>query len=75
VIIALDPDIPVDNQKVLFTARGVGQGSFQLDDRDLGPADQPLGWQPEPGSHQLRLRRQDDGRVLDTVHFQVRSAQ
>ena len=75
VIIALDPDIPVDNQKVLFTARGVGQGSFQLDERDLGPADQPLGWQPEPGSHQLRLRRQDDGRVLDTVHFQVRSAQ
>ena len=72
VIIALDPDIPVDNQKVWFRARGVNQARFLLDERDLGPADSPLDWMPEPGQHRLSLRHPDDGRILDAVHFQVR---
>ena len=72
VIIALDPDIPLNNQKVWFSARGVKQDRFHLDERDLGPADQSLGWLPEPGQHRLTLRRQDDGHILDSVSFQVR---
>ena len=72
VIIALDPDIPLNNQKVWFSAHGVKQERFHLDERDLGAADQALGWLPEPGQHRLTLRRQDDGHILDSISFQVR---
>lgn len=70
--IALDPDIPVQNQKLVFRARPARSGtSFLLDDRPMGGAGNPVKWRPEPGSHVLKLK-DSRGRILDTVKFQVR---
>lgn len=73
VIIALDPDIPPEYQQVIFSAAGGGAADFLLDDRLVGPADRPRKWLPQPGPHQLKLRRRSDGQLLDTVAFQVRA--
>jgi len=71
-IIALDPDIPLDNQKVLFKARpGNAELSFVLDGEVLAAADMAVKWLPAPGRHTLVLRNQT-GEVHDKVEFQVR---
>ncbi len=72
VIIALDPDIPYENQVVFFTARAtLGDAVFVLDGKRLGPAGNSLKWRPTPGSHKLLLAGQG-GTVYDTVEFSVR---
>lgn len=71
-IVALDPDIPLRNQKLVFRARPARSGtSFLLDDRPMGGAENPVKWLPEPGSHVLKLK-DNRGRIVDTVKFQVR---
>jgi penicillin-binding protein 1C len=72
VIVALDPDIPPGNQRLVFSAQGV-QGlaaEWVLDGEPIGPAGEPVRWAPVPGSHRLVLRA--DGRELDAVAFRVR---
>lgn len=71
VIIALDPDIPARHQQVWFKARGGETAGFVLDGAALGPAGHPLAWAPYPGNHLLELRG-GNGKVLDSVRFQVR---
>lgn len=73
VIIALDPDIPARHQQVWFKARNGSGAVFILDGAAVGPADRPRFWRPRPGSHVLELKRNSDGRILDTVWFQVRA--
>ncbi|WP_333687929.1 penicillin-binding protein 1C [Methylococcus capsulatus] len=71
-IIALDPDIPARNQKLILRARPARAGiSFFLDGRPVGPAEAPVKWSPEPGGHVLKLM-DDRGRTLDLVRFEVR---
>ena len=72
-IIALDPDIPPANQKIQFRAKGGEQAIFTLDEKSIGSAAVPFAWQPSPGTHVLKLRRELDGHVVDTVRFQVRA--
>jgi len=77
-VLALDPDIPADLQRVAFEARGAGEESadavrWSLDGRDLGPVAGILPWPLEPGRHRLELRA-GDGRTLDAVSFEVRGA-
>ncbi len=72
-IIAIDPDIPRDDQRVAFT---VGPGTnrsarWMLDGRDLGPAQSAALWPPRRGTHRLVLR-DASGRALDAISFQVR---
>jgi len=73
IIIALDPDIPPANQKIQFRAKGGEQAIFILDEKPMGPAGAPYAWQPSPGTHVLKLRREVDGFVVDTIRFQVRA--
>ena len=72
VIIALDPDIPYENQAVFFTARAsLENAEFVLDGKRLGPAANSFKWRPTPGPHKLALAGQG-GAVVDTVEFNVR---
>lgn len=71
-IIAVDPDIPDDTQRVLFQASAaVAGGSWRLDDLPLGEGNDVLAWEPKPGHHVLTLH-DADGVELDRVAFQVR---
>ena len=71
-IIAIDPDIPADRQRVPIRARGAtAQLAFRMDGEALGAADSQLLWSPRTGAHRLalvdRVRR-----VVDQVLFTVR---
>ena len=72
VIVALDPDIPAGNQRLVFNAEGVHglQAEWVLDGEPIGPAGEPVRWAPVPGRHRLALRA--GGRELDAVAFRVR---
>ena len=71
-IIALDPDIPLRNQRIPVTAQGVKAGMLiTLNDKVLGPATQDIFLTPSAGSHRLALR-DAGGRTLDGILFTVR---
>ena len=71
-VYALDPDIPVDRQRLAVGVSGsVAAHRLQLDSRDLGAADgNPLILAP-PGRHRLQLIDLG-GRVVDQVWFTIR---
>lgn len=71
-IIALDPDIPQQHQRILISLRGMRPGmTLALNEQPLGAAaDQQL-WSPRSGAWYLSLR-DADGRTLDRVRFTVR---
>ena len=71
-IIALDPDIPPEDQKMLFEASPDGTNlQWVLDGQGLGVSTAPAPWSPRKGKHVLRLM--DAGqRELDSVAFEVR---
>lgn len=74
-IVAVDPDVPVGRQTLRLEARGADPGAcFELDGVRLPGgcgASGSLLPLPAPGGHTLRLR-DTDGRVLDTIEFEVR---
>lgn len=71
-IIAVDPDIPVDHQRVPISIRG-GKHSMlvKLNDKVLGTASQSILWQPVPGSYYLSVEDAQH-RVADRILFTVR---
>ncbi|MEP9359140.1 penicillin-binding protein 1C [Sphingomonas sp. KR3-1] len=71
-VYALDPDIPVDNQRLAISVSGQALGHrLLLDKRDLGTADShPLILAP-PGKHRLALIDLE-GKVIDQVLFTIR---
>ena len=70
-ILATDPDIPAERERVLFQAQA-GQGlRWRLDDAALGAADSAVAWRPAVGSHRLDLL-DAAGKVLATSRFEVR---
>ncbi len=72
VIIALDPDIPYENQAVIFSAHpNYTLAEFILDGKTMGPIANSRKWWPTPGLHKLALVGQG-GEVYDTVEFNVR---
>jgi penicillin-binding protein 1C len=72
-ILAIDPDIPEQNQRIFFQAQA-GRGLvWRLDGQLLGAADQPYSWMPVLGDHQLELVDQA-GEAVDLIWFQVRGA-
>ena len=74
IIVAIDPDIPVPRQRLLFAAGPGAQGlHWRIDGRRLAPADRPYPWHPVPGNHRLQLVDAQD-RVIDEVRFEVRGA-
>jgi penicillin-binding protein 1C len=71
-VIAIDPDIPTDRQRLPVVARGgTHELLFQLDGALLGSAATRQLWAPRIGAHRLALV-QPSGRVVDQVLFTVR---
>ena len=71
-IIALDPDMPKNYQKVFFKAKTGGeQLSFWLNEQQLASAQQDYPWQPKRGRHLLQLKNLQ-GQVRAEVRFEVR---
>ena len=68
-IFALDPDMPPHAQRITFEGE---RGTWRLDGKALGQGER-LRWAPWPGRHELSLTGLD-GRVLQTVRFEVRGA-
>ncbi len=71
-IIALDPDIPLAEQRVFFEAAPEGNTlQWLLDGQPLGSAGSLLLWTPQKGRHTLALA--DAARhIHDSVSFEVR---
>lgn len=74
-IIALDPEIPPLQQRVVFKPSGaVGRGwQWELDGRRQASANKFVAWFPLPGRHTLTLQ-DERGVAVDTAHFEVRGA-
>ena len=67
-VIAIDPDIPVEQQRVFFECNtGDNTLKWRLDGRALGPAAQVYLWSPKAGKHLLVLVDRES-RVQDTGH-------
>jgi penicillin-binding protein 1C len=73
-VIALDPDIPLEQQKVFFEAAPEGNTlQWLLDGQPAGPAAAVLLWTPQRGKHTLALA-DDTRRIYDWVTFEVRGS-
>ncbi len=71
-VFALDPDIPMDRQRMGIAVTGAVAGHrLMLDRTDLGDADARPQVLAGPGVHQLALL-DPGGRVIDRVRFTVR---
>lgn len=71
-VYAIDPDIPMDRQKIVATVTGVSTGHrLLLDRRDLGDASAGVAFLAGPGAHRLALV-DPVGRVIDQARFTVR---
>jgi penicillin-binding protein 1C len=71
-VIAMDPDIPVNHQRVQFSSRGSENISWLVDGTSVGNG-LDVGWLPTGGRHKLVLTDLQ-GNELDTVSFEVRGA-
>jgi penicillin-binding protein 1C len=71
-VFALDPDIPIDRQRMGVAVTGAVAGHrLMLDRTDLGDADARPQVLAGPGAHRLALL-DPGGRVIDQVRFTVR---
>jgi penicillin-binding protein 1C len=71
-VIALDPDIPPELQKVFFVAQPLKKGScWNLNGRLVATSARTAPWTPRAGKYFLALVDHENG-VLDSVHFEVR---
>ena len=75
-ILARDPDIPTERQKVRFHASGESTGlSWHIDDKPVDPAwldsDGSLLWPLQTGAHRISLQ-DADGKVVDAMFVTVK---
>lgn len=70
-IIALDPDIPPQRQRVQFSAEG-GHSRWLVDGKAFARGERAQ-WLPWPGRHVIQLANAE-GRVQDEVRIEVRGA-
>jgi penicillin-binding protein 1C len=71
-VYALDPDIPIDRQRLAVIVSGSVAGyRLILDKKPLGDADAGQQILPRPGVHMLTLV-DPGGRMIDRVRFTVR---
>jgi len=69
-IIAVDPDIPRDHQRVQFSARSGNEVTWVLDGQVVGTGPTAW-WLPRSGRHSLALN-DAQGNTIDRVSFEVR---
>jgi len=71
-VIALDPDIPKELQKVFFISQtGDGGIRWRLNGRPIAMAGKAIPWNPSTGKYHLAIVDQED-RIIDSIHFEVR---
>ena len=71
-VYALDPDIPIDRQRLAIDVAGAVEGHvLKLDDRILGAADSAPMVLAAPGTHRLALL-DPSGRAVDQIRFTMR---
>ncbi len=71
-VIALDPDIPPELQKIFFISQ-TDEGSFRwvLNGEPMEKAGKTIPWTPEAGKYSLAIADEDE-KILDYVYFEVR---
>ena len=70
-VIAIDPDMPADIQRVMFEVNSEDTAlQLVLDDAGIGPGPH-VSWQLASGHHQLALVDRN-GTVIDRIQFEVR---
>lgn len=71
-MIALDPDVPLELQKIFFIAQTAENGfRWVLNGEPMEAAGRTIPWAPEAGKYSLALA-DGDGKILDYVYFEVR---
>ncbi len=73
-IIALDPDIPPERQRIALQLSGQPDAGWQwrIDGETLGSAARETLWRPRPGRHRLAVVERG-GREVEAVGFEVRA--
>lgn len=73
-IVALDPDIPPERQRIALQLSGKPDSSWKwrIDGETLGSAVRETLWRPRPGRHRLAIV-ESDGREVEAVSFEVRA--
>jgi len=71
-IIALDPDIPEENQIIVFEAQ-MSDGPFRwaLNNENIGNTNDIVSWKPKDGKYVLSIL-DDRNKLVDSVKFKVR---
>lgn len=61
-IIAIDPDIPIEKQRVPFVTEGQSPKGYRwkVDDAEVATADKTYLWEPKKGSHKIELYKGDE---------------
>jgi penicillin-binding protein 1C len=71
-VIAIDPDIPPELQRIFFIAQGSENGlKWQMDGKPMNGAGKIIPWAPTAGKHFLAIMDHEE-RIVDSVHFEVR---
>jgi penicillin-binding protein 1C len=71
-VIALDPDIPKELQKVFFISQtGDGNIRWKLNGTPIAMNGKAIPWNPSTGKYHLAIVDQED-RIVDSVQFEVR---
>jgi penicillin-binding protein 1C len=71
-VIALDPDIPTDLQKVFFISQANETGvRWKLNGIPIAMVGKAIPWTPSAGKYLLTIVDQED-RIIDSIHFEVR---
>jgi len=71
-VMAFDPDIPPELQRVFFISQSNEEGlQWALNGHVLEGSGKTLSWSPNVGKFMLVLLNRE-GKVIDTVHFEVR---
>ncbi len=71
-VIAVDPDIPPDLQKVFFVSQTAERDwRWVLNGEPMPGAGKTIPWTPEAGKYSLAIADRD-GKILDYVYFEVR---
>lgn len=74
-IIALDPDIPPNLQKVFLISQSDEKGlRWRLDGSAIAQTGKTVAWTPQKGDHKLELL-DGEGKIVDSVDFEVRGSE
>ena len=71
-VIALDPDIPPEIQKIFFISQGSENGfRWVLNNEPIEAAGKTISWIPKAGKYSLAIADGDE-KILDYVYFEVK---